>query len=94
MMIKETNQPAPAPDLTALSALAWMLGEPARAQRLLDTTGLTPEQLREGIGDAALLAAALRFLEAYEPDLIACAEAIGASPEQLVAARRTLEQQP
>jgi len=91
MTVKETNQRTP--DVTALSALGWLLAEPARAQRLLDITGLTPEQLRAGLHDPALLAAALRFLEAHEPDLVACAAAIDARPEHLVAARRSLEGQ-
>jgi len=91
-MIKETNQAAP--DVVALSALGWLLADPARARRLLDVTGLTPEQLRAGVGDPAVLAAALRFLEANEPDLIACAEAIAVRPDALVAARRSLEGAP
>lgn len=78
-------------DALALQALVWTLGDPDRANRLLDLTGLTPEELRARIGDPALLAAALGFLEAHEPDLIACAEAIEASPGELVAARTALE---
>jgi len=81
-----------AAEASALAALAWLVGDWPRAQRLLDTTGLTPDQLRSGLGDPAMLAAVLRFLEAYEPDLIACAEAIETSPAELVAARRTLEE--
>jgi hypothetical protein len=75
----------------ALQALAWTLGEPARASRLLDTTGLDPAELRARAGDSALLAATLGFLEAYEPDLIACAEALGVKPTELTAARAALE---
>ena len=75
----------------ALQALAWTLGEPARASRLLDTTGLDPAELRARAGDSALLAATLGFIEAYEPDLIACAEALGVKPTELTAARAALE---
>jgi hypothetical protein len=89
MIPKETNQAAP--DALALAALAWTLAEEARARRLLDTTGLTPEDLRAGLGDPAMLAALLRFLEAHEPDLVACAEELRVSPAQLVDARRRLE---
>ncbi|TZG26442.1 DUF3572 domain-containing protein [Sphingomonas montanisoli] len=74
----------------ALSALGWALSESARAERLLALTGLTPEGLRAGLGDPALLGAVLGFVEAHEPDLIACADAIGSSPEKLVAARHIL----
>ena len=89
MMRNETNKSAA--DALALSALAWILADESRAQRLLATTGLTPDQLREGLGDAAVLAAGIRFLEAWEPDLIACASGLGASPSDLVEARRQLE---
>jgi len=36
-------------------------------------------------------AAILSFLEAYEPDLVACAAVIGVSPALLVQARQDLE---
>jgi len=75
----------------ALGALGWTLGDDARAARLLTLTGLTPEALRARIGERALLAATLRFLEAHEPDLIACAGALAVPPERLVAARERLE---
>jgi len=78
-------------DALALAALGWTLGDGARAERLLALTGLTPEGLRAGIGEPAVLAATLAFLEAHEPDLIAAAAAIDCTPEALVRARRELE---
>jgi hypothetical protein len=89
MRIEDTN-PAD-PEALALAALAWALGEEARAQRLLALTGLTPGDLRDRLGEPGLLAAVLGFLEAHEPDLIACAEALGVKPGTLVEARRRLE---
>ncbi|HEX8644270.1 MAG TPA: DUF3572 family protein [Allosphingosinicella sp.] len=89
MKIQETNERDPA--ALALAALGWTLGDGQRAERLLALTGLTPEELRAGVGEPATLAAVLSFLEAHEPDLVACAEAIGAAPAELVAARRALE---
>jgi hypothetical protein len=82
----ETN-----PEAIALQALVWTLGEPSRATRLLDLTGLDPAELRARAGEPALLAATLGFLESYEPDLIACAEALDLAPGDLVAARAELE---
>ncbi|WP_028967262.1 DUF3572 domain-containing protein [Sphingomonas phyllosphaerae] len=76
----------------ALDALTFILNDPLRAGRFLDVTGLTPDNLRECLTDPSTLAAALTFLEAHEPDLIACADSTGHSPEALVAARRVLEQ--
>lgn len=75
----------------ALSALAWTLGDQARAERLLALTGLDPAELRARAGAPAVLAAVLAFLEAHEPDLIACAAALGVDPKALVAAREALE---
>lgn len=76
---------------SALAALVWTLGDDNRAQRLLALTGLTPDDLRLRVSSPEVLAAVLGFLEAHEPDLIACADAIGASPADLIAARRNLE---
>jgi hypothetical protein len=90
MQAAVTNEQAVA---LALAALGWIVSGPARAQRLLDLTGLSPQELRERAGEPAVLAAALGFLEGYEPDLIACAEAVESSPAVLVAARACLETQ-
>ncbi|SFK34336.1 Protein of unknown function [Sphingomonas sp. NFR04] len=79
------------PETVALQALVWILSDSGRAARLLDLTGLDPATLRARAGEPALLAAALGFLESYEPDLIACADALDLSPAVLVDARRQLE---
>ena len=79
------------PVALALLALAWTVAEQARADRMLALTGLTGDDLRERAADPAVLAALLGFLEAYEPDLIACAEALDVAPSMLVAAREALE---
>ena len=75
----------------ALSALAATLTDERRAQRFLDLSGIETEDLRRRAAEPFLLAALLRFLEAHEPDLIDVAAAIGAKPEDLVAAREELE---
>lgn len=73
-----------------MSALGWVLADEDRAERLLTLTGLTPEALRGGLGDPAILGAVLDFLCAHEPDLIAAAEALDVSPPVLVAASERL----
>lgn len=75
----------------ALRCMVWTLAEPRRALRLLETTGLTPHDMRTRASDPAVLAAALAFLEAHEPDLIECAATMGVPPGQIVAARHRLE---
>ena len=75
----------------ALGALGWTLSDDQRAGRLVALTGVTPDLLRERLEDRAFLAAVLRFLEGHEPDLLACADALGVPPPRLVAAREGLE---
>jgi hypothetical protein len=76
---------------TGLLALSWTLGDATRAERMLAVTGLDAGDLRARAGEPALLAAILAFLEAHEPDLIACAEALDMKPGDLVSARAQLE---
>ena len=75
----------------AFQALAWALMEESRAERLLSLTGLSPEGLRGSVMERSTQEAILSFLEAYEPDLVACAAVIGVSPVVLVNARQELE---
>jgi len=89
MKNQETN--AEGDSALALAALGWTLSDGDRAERLLALTGLTPDDLRSNLASPAFLADTLRFLEAHEPDLIACAEALEVPPCQLVDARRRLE---
>ena len=67
-----------------------MLSDESRVSRLLALTGLTPEELRAGLGDSGLLAAVLDFLAAHEPDLVAAAEALGVLPQDFARARERL----
>lgn len=78
------------PQVLALEALGWVLTDEARAERLLSLTGLTPERLRGGLGDPSVLGAVLEFLANHEPDLVLAADALGVTPEALVAAHRSL----
>jgi hypothetical protein len=90
MKIKDSN--GDRAEALALSALGWALSDGQRAERLLALTGLDPHDLRSRLDDCAVLAAILSFLEAHEPDLIACAETLDVKPAELVEARGTLEQ--
>jgi hypothetical protein len=85
---EETNRD---PEELGLAALGWTLRDDVRAERLLALTGLSPGDLRARVADPVLLAAVLRFLEGHEPDLIACASALGVPPLALVNARCRLE---
>ncbi|WP_168556124.1 MULTISPECIES: DUF3572 family protein [unclassified Novosphingobium] len=78
----------------ALAALGWVLGDGQRAERFLALSGMTPETLRSGLADpagqSAVLGGVLDFLMAYEPDLVAAADALDISPQALAAAREKL----
>ena len=74
----------------ALQAVAWVLSDQARAERMLALTGLDPQSLRDHLTRPATLRALLDFVLDYEPDLIACSAAIGVEPAEIAAARRNL----
>lgn len=89
-ILRERPSPAVDPHALALSALGWVLADDDRAARLLALTGLTPEALREGLGDPAVLGAVLEFLCGHEADLVAAAHELGVEPQALAAARQAL----
>lgn len=75
----------------ALRALTYVIADAELGQRLLDLTGLDVATLRSRAGDPVLLAATLAFLEQHEPSLLACASALDADPNSLIAARAVIE---
>ena len=89
-ILRDRPSPAVDPQALALSALGWVLADEDRAGRLLALTGLTPEALREGLGDPAVLGAVLEFLCGHEADLIAAAHELGVEPQALASARQAL----
>ncbi|WP_116089716.1 DUF3572 family protein [Sphingomonas crusticola] len=90
-MIASNKHSVDDPVAIALRALAWTVSDQARADRMLALTGLDSDDLRDRAMEPAVLAALLGFLEAFEPDLIACAEALAVRPQALVDAREALE---
>ena len=69
-----------------LNALIFVLGDAARAGRLLALTGLAPDDLRVGLNNPAVLGAVLEFLANHEADLVAAAAALDIAPATLAAA--------
>lgn len=86
------REPSSTPDAAAiaLQALGWVLSDGDRAERFLALTGLTPDDLRAGIGEPAVLGAVLDFLSNHEADLVNAAFALDMSPAAIVAARKDL----
>ena len=74
----------------ALMALSWMLQDQTLADRFMGLTGLSPDELRAGIGSADMQGAILEFLAGNEADLVAAADGLGVAPERIVVARDAL----
>ncbi|MXO94512.1 DUF3572 family protein [Erythrobacter arachoides] len=74
----------------ALAALGWVLEDERRASRFLDLTGLSPDGLRDSIGERSTHRAVFEFLQSHEPDLVGAAGALGVAPEVLVRAGQEL----
>lgn len=73
-----------------MAALGWLLGDPVRAQRYLDLTGLDADALRNGLENPVVLSSALDFLANHEPDLVSAAEALAVTPQELIQAAKEL----
>ena len=85
------DRPSPSdPAVLALQALAHVAGDENMGPRFLALTGMDVAELRAKAGEPATLVALLDYLMANEPDLVATAEAIGVTPEQLASAARAL----
>ena len=80
------------PMALALAALAAKISDDRRAQRFIDLTGIGTDELRRRASEPDLLGALLRFLEAHEPDLMSVSDQLGVKPDDLVEARRQLEE--
>ncbi|PKB14257.1 uncharacterized protein DUF3572 [Novosphingobium kunmingense] len=89
-MLRDPPSPAADPAALALAALGWVLADAPRAERLLALTGMTPDMLRGGLTDPAVLGAVLDFLGSHEPDLVAAAQDLRVEPADLMAARERL----
>ena len=79
----------------ALAALGWVLSDETHVDRLIALTGIAPEELatrlrRSEADRRDCLVAVLDFVMAHEPDLIACAEALGEKPEHFALAYEAL----
>lgn len=89
-IIKIAENTVKDPAALALRAIGWIVSDEARAGRFLALTGLTPELLRDRLGSADVQRAALDFLGAHEPDLLAAAAALDVAPADLAAAGERL----
>jgi Protein of unknown function (DUF3572) len=84
----------PDPFVTGLQLLAHVVADADLGARFLALTGLTADDLRHRAADAGVLAALVDFVAARESDLVAAADAIGITPDAIVAAGRSLGGEP
>jgi hypothetical protein len=74
----------------AAQAIAFLATDEDRLGRFLVLTGLSPAELKAGLGQPAFLGAVLDHLLGDEALLLAFAESAGLAPELPAAARRWL----
>lgn len=75
---------------TAITALAWLAGQPELMGRFLALTGLEATNLREAAGEPGFLAGVLSFLMNHEPTLMEFCTATGTRPAAVSLAFRAL----
>ena len=74
----------------AVSALAFLAGEPSRLERFLALSGLDLGHLRSAAGQPGFLGGVMAFIAGDEKTLLDFAAASGHAPEAVAAAHRTL----
>lgn len=80
----------PSAEVTALRALAWLVGDEDRTMRFLAITGCDAEALRRRAGEPEVLGAVLDFLLEDEAALLDFAAFADMPPNTVAAARRFL----
>lgn len=71
--------------------LFHFLTHPDLLQRLMDESGLSPDDLRASAGDPGFAVALLDFVCAEDARLVACAEAVGWTPVKLMQLHQAVE---
>ena len=74
----------------AISALAFLAGDPERLGRFLSLTGIGPDAIRKAAADPTFLAGVLDHVVSDEPLLLGVAEHIGVPPQTVEAAHSVL----
>jgi hypothetical protein len=90
LMKRKSNHGTESDDRIAVEVLGWLAADGERLQPFMAATGLTPDNLRASAADPGFLAGILDHVMGDEALLLACAEALGLSPERIAAAWRRL----
>ena len=87
---KTVHPTTEAAETLALTALAFLAGDPARLVRFLNLTGFSAETLRQSAAEPATLASVLEYLLADEPLLLVFAADHGLDPTDVSRAQMVL----
>ncbi|MFE1602711.1 DUF3572 domain-containing protein [Methylobacterium sp. ID0610] len=68
----------------------FVTGDPGRLMRFMEQAGLSPAALRQAAEDPGLLVGLLDHVVADQDLLLACAQAIGETPERITLAWQRL----
>jgi hypothetical protein len=97
MPIRERNQPDQSAsrareraETMALNMIAFLMGDEERADGFFGTTGLSPDDLRAGVGQPAFLGGVLDYLLEREDLLVAFCEGANIDPMQPMRIRQLL----
>lgn len=97
MPIRERNQPDPSHDRAreraetmALLMVQFLLDDDERTDGLFDTTGLSPDDLRSGLTDAAFLGGVMDYLLGREDLLVVFCEEQNIDPTMPLRVRQVL----
>lgn len=74
----------------ALQAVSWIANESDMLRHFLAATGLSEQDMRDGLGNPDLLAAVMDFLLMDDRWILDCAQFVGVTPEEFVSARQHL----
>jgi hypothetical protein len=74
----------------AISGLSRLAADDTLLLRFSDLTGILPNDMRQAAIGSDFLVGVLDFYLAYEPDLLAWAEADNMPPEHVISARHAL----
>ena len=74
----------------AVSAFAFVAGDPEHLSRFLEITGLGPETIRQAAASPGFYGAVLDHVASDEQLLLAVASALASKPERIMQARNVL----
>jgi hypothetical protein len=78
------------PELVAISALAFIAGDPERLERFLSLTGLQADTIRTGAQQPGFLGGVLQQIVGWEPWLVAFAASVAMAPDDVIRAAEQL----